>query len=217
MNKEGKKVYVVTGMAGEYEDTTTRVVAVYEKKEDAENWVENQKNWKSNSKKIAIDYETYYNLQEDFSSECWQKAYHYITDRFQQDDELSDARTHWMHYAKDINKVLCKKVQMLMDAEKKRTYTYVDSSRAIELMKKDKSFTSNDVDIVAEAFVEHENADNYYYEISDDDNFIKWLFESKGYSQEVAEASYVVNNHDDYSDYNTYYFIEEVNYYGTNE
>ena len=53
-----------------------------------------------------------------------------------------------------------------------------------------------------------------YDEIDEKEEFKKFLM-MKGYSEEVAEATIIYNDHDEYSEYNTYYNIEEINLYGS--
>ena len=53
---------------------------------------------------------------------------------------------------------------------------------------------------------------NNYEKVDSDDCFKNYMIEVKGYSPEVADATIVYNDSDDWSEYNTYYYIEEMPY-----
>ena len=57
-----------------------------------------------------------------------------------------------------------------------------------------------------------EEWDLYNEKVDSDDCFKNYMIEVKGYSPEVADATIVYNDSDDWSEYNTYYYIEEMPY-----
>lgn len=149
-----QKCYVVTYSCGQYEDSVSGPVAVFETKELAKKFCEEKENWKKNIDKLAI--RDSYNEYDCETEDCCDYS-----------DLYKECQSYWMK-------------QLFGD-------------------KPEDELTDEEWDL-------------YNEKVDSDDCFKNYMIEVKGYSPEVADATIVYNDSDDWSEYNTYYYIEEMPY-----
>ena len=149
-----QKCYVVTYSCGQYEDSVSGPVAVFETKELAEKFCEEKENWRKNIDKLAI--RDSYNEYDCETEDCCDYS-----------DLYQECQNYWMK-------------QLFGD-------------------KPEDELTDEEWDL-------------YNEKVDSDDCFKNYMIEVKGYSPEVADATIVYNDNDDWSEYNTYYYIEEMPY-----